>query len=219
MSRVRLTALTAVGSGLAVAALFLTTAEPAAAQGLLGDILQKDPSKIGLGDIQRILIRLIQYTLAFAAAIGVISLVVNGYQYVIAAGNPEKLEKAKLGLTWSIGGFILALSAFAIVSLLQATLLAKQKVSDISPDAFGTPRTASGILEQLFFLLLLFGGATAVIFLILGGYRYIISQGNPEVVEKAKKTILYSGIGVILIFAAFGLFATFLRAVGAPGRL
>lgn len=51
--------------------------------------------------------------------------------------------------------------------------------------------------------LLLFAGAVAVLFLIVGGFRYVVSAGNPDQVEGAKKTILYAVLGLIIIFVAF----------------
>src|SRR5687767_6505835 len=78
------------------------------------DVIHKDPNNINTQDIIDVLVSIIRLALGFAAAIGAIFIVVAGYQYVLAAGNPEKIEKAKMGLTWSIGGFILAVGAFAI---------------------------------------------------------------------------------------------------------
>ncbi len=53
--------------------------------------------------------------------------------------------------------------------------------------------------------LLLFAGAVAVLFLIIGGFRYIVSTGNEQQVAGAKNTILYAILGLIIIFIAFVL--------------
>jgi NADH:ubiquinone oxidoreductase subunit 6 (subunit J) len=52
---------------------------------------------------------------------------------------------------------------------------------------------------------LIFAGAVAVLFLIIGGFRYVVSAGNPDQVEGAKKTILYAILGLIVIFVAYVL--------------
>lgn len=44
-----------------------------------------------------------------------------------------------------------------------------------------------------------FVGLLAAIFVVIGGVRYIISQGEDDETEKAKKTILYAVIGLIII--------------------
>lgn len=46
-------------------------------------------------------------------------------------------------------------------------------------------------------------GTVALLFLIIGGYQYITSSGNSEAIEKAKKTILYSIIGLIVAILSF----------------
>lgn len=60
-----------------------------------------------------------------------------------------------------------------------------------------------GIMAQVINTLLVWGGAVAVLFIIFGGFRYIISMGNPEGVEKARNTVLYAILGLILIFVAY----------------
>jgi hypothetical protein len=52
-------------------------------------------------------------------------------------------------------------------------------------------------------------GAVAVIMLIIGGFRYVISQGDAGSVKQAKDTILYGIIGIIVAIIAYAL-VTFL---------
>lgn len=194
----------AAGALAALALAILVHPEPAHAA-ILG-FLPDNPSQIGKDDIIKVLVNLIQWALMFASAIGAIFIVVNGYQYVISAGNPEKIEKAKQGLTWSIGGFILVISSYAIVLLLAQTLGFQQADTLKNHQPGSLPASASGILTNIANILFIFAGAVAVVFLILGGYRYVTSQGNQDLVEKAKKTILYAVIGLILVFASASLF-------------
>jgi type IV secretory pathway VirB2 component (pilin) len=46
-------------------------------------------------------------------------------------------------------------------------------------------------------------GAVAVVFMVVGGFHYITSSGHPEKLDKAKKTLLYSGIGLVIVLAAY----------------
>jgi len=46
-------------------------------------------------------------------------------------------------------------------------------------------------------------GLVAVLFLILGGFRYITSAGNEETAENAKKIITNAIIGIVVIILAF----------------
>lgn len=198
-----ITTLTAGALGALALALLV---HPTPAHAAIVDMLPADPTKIGKDDIVRVIMNLIQWALAFASAIAAIFIAVNGYQYVLSAGNPEKLEKAKMGLTWSVGGFILAISSYGIVYLVASTLQFTQlkRLEDHRPAS--VPGTVKPVVESIADIIFWFGGAVAVFFLIVGGYRYMTSQGDREAVEKAKKTVLYALIGLIILFAAVLIF-------------
>ena len=57
------------------------------------------------------------------------------------------------------------------------------------------------ILSTIF----IWAGIIAVIVLIIGGIYYTISQGDPGKVKKAKETIMYAIIGLIVVSSAFAI--------------
>ena len=59
--------------------------------------------------------------------------------------------------------------------------------------------TANGILLKAINLLLMLAGGVAVLFIILGGFRYLTSAGNGESVEKGKNTLVNAVIGLTVI--------------------
>lgn len=68
------------------------------------------------------------------------------------------------------------------------------------------PSGANDLGDILLFtvnLLLVVVATIAVIFLMLGGYRYIMARGNEEEAEAAKKTISNAILGLILVILAF----------------
>lgn len=46
-------------------------------------------------------------------------------------------------------------------------------------------------------------GLVATGFFVVGGFGYITSSGNPERLDRAKHTLIYSGIGLAIVIAAF----------------
>lgn len=54
-------------------------------------------------------------------------------------------------------------------------------------------------------ILLVVAGSMAVIFLIWGGYKYIIARGNEDEVESAKKTISGAIIGLVVVILSFAI--------------
>ena len=48
-------------------------------------------------------------------------------------------------------------------------------------------------------------GMVAVIMIIIGGVNYATSQGDAAKVQKAKSTILYGVIGLVVVLLAFAI--------------
>lgn len=48
-----------------------------------------------------------------------------------------------------------------------------------------------------------FAGLIATGFFVVGGFGYITSSGNPEKLDKAKHTLIWSAIGLAIVIAAF----------------
>lgn len=48
-------------------------------------------------------------------------------------------------------------------------------------------------------------GVIAVVMIVVGGIYYIISQGNADKIQKAKGTILYGIVGLIVTLLAFAI--------------
>jgi hypothetical protein len=61
----------------------------------------------------------------------------------------------------------------------------------------------NGVFITLTNILLFIIGAIAVVMLIIGGVRYVVSSGDQNAVTSAKNTILYAIIGIVIAFLAY----------------
>lgn len=61
------------------------------------------------------------------------------------------------------------------------------------------------LITSIISILLLVAASIAVVYLMIGGYRYVMARGNEEASEAAKKTISSSVIGLIIIVLAFAI--------------
>ena len=68
-------------------------------------------------------------------------------------------------------------------------------------------------VAAIFKWLIIFLPTVAAFYLIISGYRYMIAQGNQELVEKAKKSLLYAVYGFIVAVASVALIITVARAL------
>lgn len=73
--------------------------------------------------------------------------------------------------------------------------------ADQPDDLFGP----TGIFRTITNVLLFIIGAVSVIMLIIGGFKYVTSQGDSSKVTEAKNTILYAIIGLIVAILAFAV--------------
>ena len=60
-------------------------------------------------------------------------------------------------------------------------------------------------IQNVIAILVTLSGLIATGFFVWGGVGYITSSGNPESLERSKKTILYSAIGLAIVLGAFVL--------------
>jgi hypothetical protein len=59
-------------------------------------------------------------------------------------------------------------------------------------------------IDPLFTSLMSLAGISAILFIVFGGYYYMSSSGNPERLDKAKKTLRNAFIGLVMIIGASG---------------
>lgn len=60
-------------------------------------------------------------------------------------------------------------------------------------------------IKSVILILVKIAGLVSAGFFVWGGFGYITSSGNPEMLDRSKKTILYSAIGLAVVLGAFVL--------------
>jgi hypothetical protein len=82
----------------------------------------------------------------------------------------------------------------------------------IANPAFAQAATPTGSVDQIVSfiqavvqVLITIAGSVAVGFFVWGGFGYITSTGHPENLDRSKKTILYSAVGLAVVLGAFVL--------------
>ena len=67
------------------------------------------------------------------------------------------------------------------------------------PQVNATSTSVSSILKLVFGLI----GAITVLVVAYGAFKYVISQGDPQSTAKAKDTIMYALIGLLVSISAY----------------
>jgi len=122
----------------------------------------------------------------------------------------------KLALTMQAVAIAFGFSAFSLAAVTVSATPAHAAVCQ--PDTFNLQNGAdcsqaagtkdnlfgsNGIFQTIANTLIFLVGAIAVLFLIIGGLRYVISNGEAKNVEAAKNTILYAIVGIVVAILSY----------------
>lgn len=72
-------------------------------------------------------------------------------------------------------------------------------------DQKGNLFASGGLFSSVVNVLLFIIGAVAVIMLVYGGIRYVLSGGDASAVTSAKNTILYAIVGIVIALLAYAV--------------
>jgi len=101
-----------------------------------------------------------------------------------------------------IVGFVMTMTMSQGVSAMTLREGAEAARCDGCPsDLFGN----NGIFRQVTNIIIYIVGVIAVIMLVIGGIKYVISGGDSKKVTDAKNTILYAIIGLVIAFLSYAI--------------
>jgi len=102
---------------------------------------------------------------------------------------------------------ILMCGVFAVAAVSNVSALTLQEGAQAA-QCDGCPSNLfgdDGVFKQITNTILYIVGIIAVIMLIIGGIKYVISGGDAKKVTDAKNTILYAIIGLVIAFFAYAI--------------
>ena len=107
---------------------------------------------------------------------------------------------------------VISLTGLSTVSALTLQEGAEAAKCDGCPEnLFGN----TGVFKQVTNTILYIVGIIAVIMLIIGGIKYVVSGGDSKKVTDAKNTVLYAIIGLVIAFLAFAIINFVISALPA----
>lgn len=167
--------------------------------GLLGDRGEVTSRLRLFDDTVRIVITFLKYLIG---AVAILMLTITGLQLITEGDNEEEASKAKKNIAYIAGGLFALLFVDNIIRNVFYNI--DRPGSDLSIDL------GQGIREIVGFtnFIVSWIGPIAIITLVAGGLMYVGSFGNEETQSKAKKMMITSLIGIVMIYGAFGLVST-----------
>ncbi|PIV52161.1 hypothetical protein CO115_01270 [Candidatus Falkowbacteria bacterium CG_4_9_14_3_um_filter_36_9] len=102
---------------------------------------------------------------------------------------------------------------FSNICLAQDSLIDKT-LSDKCKDPGCELNDLMSLVITISDMILKISGSLALLFFIYGGVLFLISAGNSEMVEKAKKVLIGSTVGIVIVFTSFMIIGFTLSALG-----
>lgn len=146
---------------------------------------------------------------AVAGTVAVIFIVVGGFNYMTSAGDANKVTKARNTIMYACIGLAICALSFIIVNFVIVDLIGaggtggtgEGGVATVGDDEHGLVDFVHSIINGVIAVL----GTVCVIVMIVGGFNYMSSGGDTAKVQKAKNTLLYGTIGLIICVLAFAI--------------
>ena len=114
---------------------------------------------------------------------------------------------------------VTSLSLFVFPVAAQITKISGSDCSQLGIQCTGS-ETSTTLVQRITTIvnaLLVLVGIIASIYLVLGGVRYVMSQGDEHEAEQAKLTMLYAVIGIILIGLSAAIVNFLIYIAGGQG--
>jgi hypothetical protein len=163
------------------------------------------PNFIRSSNVTQLANNIANYIFTFAIPLGVIMIIWAGILFMTAAGNEQKVKTARLALTWSIVGLVVA-------------FIGRGWTNIVNNIIGGQITTTQGVLEALnraADYIFSFAIALGVIMIIWSGVLFMTAAGNEQKVALARRALNWGLIGAAIAIASKGIVMGVKAFIGA----
>ena len=171
--------------------------------------------------VNDLLTRILGFLQGFIVTIAIIFIVIGGFLYITSAGNDGRMETAKNCVLAALIGLALGIAAPAFLKQIYTILGTDTTI----PAGVGTSLSLLQIASNVLSFLLTIIGILAIIMLVIGGIIYLTAAGNEDQIDRGKKIVKYSIIGILIALASLvlvkqvaGFFSDSSGGATAPGN-
>jgi hypothetical protein len=153
------------------------------------------------GVIWGIAFAIIEMLLFLSGMVAVVFIIVSGFTFVTNQGSPDRLATARKGLANALVGAVIAFISSRVVGFISG----RWSTGSASYGLINVDASKSGVMSDVFNIVLTAIGALSVLMLIFNGIQFIVSSGNPDRVKRARNGIYYSLLGIAIVLIASAL--------------
>ncbi len=186
----------------------LSVALPVGAQNILPNPLAKMVGGLGNATVVDVVFAAFKGFAGLFALFAFGFLIISGFKLIMARDNPQALTSAKEGITWSVGGFVVALLAYSLVAA-AANFLGSTGTDELAnPNVLTPPIKDTGfadLFKTVVRNVLGLAFTVALLMLVYGGYLFIFSAGNEQRVTSGKTVLKWAVAGMLVILLAYSI--------------
>lgn len=164
---------------------------------LLDDANWKSKEKITIS-IWTIVLNIVGDVVGVTGYLAILMVIWGGYLYMFSQGEPAKAARGKTTIRNAMIGLVITVLASTISKTITG-ILGEAGAKNIFVNVFNHAFTWAAIV--------------AVAMIIIGGIYYATSTGDPGKVTKAKNTIMYASIGLLIVILSIAIVNTVLGAL------
>ncbi|MEA3452745.1 MAG: hypothetical protein U9Q96_00135 [Patescibacteria group bacterium] len=143
--------------------------------------------------------RVLSWLFPISIIVAVLMIIIGAYYLILSGGDPQKAATGRKVITYALIGVTIVAISKGIVSILRTVFPANSDPLMVIPN----------VIDWIFgFLIVVVTGT-----LILSGYLFMISIGNPEGITKARRWLVYSLVGLAIAVVSRGLVAVVLMII------
>jgi hypothetical protein len=152
--------------------------------------------------IWAIVLNCIDIALTLAAYVAIVFIIYGGFLFITGSGVATQIERARKTIFNAVIGLVVAMGAIGIVRFVFNAFGSAAS----GETANGFPKfTAAELLHNGLNTVYFLGGLITVLVIIIAGINYATSGGDSGKVSKAKNTLTYAIVGLVIILAAFAI--------------
>lgn len=146
-----------------------------------------------------LILGIVRFLESLLGAVAVFVIIFSGLSLVTSFANEENATRHKKALMWAILGLVVVLISHNVI--MQFFFVVDPQTGEAGVNPQQGLLDLAGIINFLLTFLSVF----ATIAIIVAGIMWVVNFGNTEVVDKAKKTILWAVAGVIIAISGYAL--------------
>lgn len=159
---------------------------------------------VSVGNLQDLIVAVMVWAGTLIATGAFVMILYAGGRMIIAQGDPKAISEAKSTIFYAIVGFVISIFAYVIVSAVEFFVGVKDQNggSDFFYNPIQSPslvsfvdRTITGFLGLV--------GTIAILYIIIGGFRYMTAGGNEEQAKKGRNSLTWAVVGLISVILSY----------------